>query len=725
VTVSAREALETRTAARWAVGICAFTGFWGVLTGFAIFILIRTSDPLTIVLGLIASAIASFVIESLRDTVRGEIATHPRRRIRHIIVTILTLAVFELFVLASHNAVDIFRNHEQAKNLHDDLLGPTLAGVHGAHAAPGATRDLIVLAILWMVVGAAVGTFLGLFIINEKPGQSARVRALRGGSIGVLVAVLAAPIAVFAYVLLWRTVMAFQMVFAAPAEWERQYNVLGASAANLNLAGLPLVFYEGGLLAVLGLTQLWLWSAAGKLIDVALVALVTFIAVRFKEPRPLVIVLVGFVIGIVAPLSRDIGDVFLLALLAAIVWFVPGLVLGLAAPLLDRPSERANSWSAISAALGIVVAALTAFRWHDRGSQNYVLLVLALVFFAVAVLLTRFRDIDDFWPALALCLATIATGLTFVLVTYAASFHSVLAEVSKINALPPSIAPTAEADRFKQDLEMLDSSWSQPPRFVPDPYQKGPFETALSHVGSMSPDDREKTIALERPKLEALRAKAMESLVALDQQKRGYIRRAADPLSADEFRRAVSEAHEEYRSFTGGSEGAGLARLEARIEAARLAASLVPGLYGQDPLYSSLDSVRHLSGAALNTVLVREQNLVSDRRNAEGWAAFFLGHNGHDDESHWWSYEKTLQIAAAQLTTIDSVLADLSRLANLASLDSRTDLKLQDAEREWERRGVPEQLEVSLAGSFAFWVTVGLLSAWAIRRRAADWNSSP
>jgi len=85
--------LDPASANRWAVRICAFTGAWGILTGFAVFILVRTQkfdQPVYFVLGLAVAAGASFVVEALRESMRGEILPRPTWRVGHIVVTILS-----------------------------------------------------------------------------------------------------------------------------------------------------------------------------------------------------------------------------------------------------------------------------------------------------------------------------------------------------------------------------------------------------------------------------------------------------------------------------------------------------------------------------------------------------------------------------------------------------------------------------------------------------------
>jgi hypothetical protein len=668
VSEEAAAAFSADDARRWSIGICAFTGAWGVLTGFAAYILVRTadfSDPWNYVIGVCVAAGASFIVEALRETVRGEIVPLPTRRIGQAVVTILTLLVFELFVLASHNAVDVFGNHEKVEHLRQDLLGPVLA------SSGDALRDLIVLAALWMIPGAAVGAFLGRFIVRERDDQTLRPRALLGAATGVLVAVLAAPVAVFSYVLVWRLVLALELVATAPAMWEVQYTQLMTITYGngSSLVGLPAVVIGGGIFAMMGLMKLWLWSVAGKAIDAVLLAAVVVLGVRRHEWRPFGIVVAGFLIGVVAPLLGDVGAVFKLALLAAVVWVVPGLVLGLAAPLLDRPSERARWWSAIAVGLGLVTATLTALLWHSLGSHAVIAVVIALLFFLVALLFASFRDIQEFWPALALCLAAIATGLTFLLVTQTASFHGVLIEVRAINALPASIAPDEHIAHDEGDLRGVDSVWNLSSRALPAIRPPAAYAKALAGIATMSAADRAAIETPQRASLTALRARGIAQLQAV------IASRPRDAALGDELRAPL-----ELTTLSGAEFAAAVAREETAIRA-RL-------------------------------------DLVSRERRA----AFDLGRDARSDalsreEDQWSNYFATFDLAAVRVSAIDDVLADLTRIDTNAAQNAQRDDATAAAEHTFEAQGQPEVLEVSLAGAFAFWMTVGLLSAWALRRR--------
>jgi hypothetical protein len=200
---------DARAARRFTVAICAFTGAWGVLTGFAIFVLLHASrdvTPRTFWLGLAVAVVASFVVESLRESVRGRtgLGTPRSTRVAQGLGTILMLAVFELFVLAAHRAADLFSHPREVEELRNAILGPVLED------AAGATRDLLVMAGLWILAGAAVGAVLGALAV--RPGRGAGMRReLRAGAVGALAGGNAAPLAVGGDIMRWRVILALRL----------------------------------------------------------------------------------------------------------------------------------------------------------------------------------------------------------------------------------------------------------------------------------------------------------------------------------------------------------------------------------------------------------------------------------------------------------------------------------------------------------------------------------
>jgi hypothetical protein len=304
--------------------------------------------------------------------------------------------------------------------------------------------------------------------------------------------------------------------------------------------------------------------------------------------------------GIAAPLLRDAADLMRLPFMAAVVWIVPATVLGLAAPLLERPAERARWWSSIAAALGILVALITFVRLHDA---RYLLLTLAL--FAVAALLAPRGSIEEFWPALALCLAILVTGASFVVVHLTASFHEVLAGVSRVNALPAEPESGWRPKALTDDLRTLDES--APPgagnwyrRQLVDRYAGASLEdrlTILDEVAARIPRDRREAFtrlaAMARNKQRALREDHGEAA------RRLALYRSLDGAAsapAEGLWRILSEEYYEARDRAGLPFWDAYARqvdtMRARLEALDTVAGALTGLRTEALRQSDRDSAQ-------------------------------------------------------------------------------------------------------------------------------------
>lgn len=618
------------------MGICAFTGAWGVLTGFAIFILLhRTRDvaPRTFWLGLAAAVVASFVVESLRESVRGRtgLGTPVSSRIAQGLGTVLVLAVFELFVLAAHSAADLASHPREVEELRNAILGPVLED------AAGATRDLLVVAGLWVLAGAAVGAVLGALVVRPGRGPGMR-RELRAGAIGALAGATAAPLAVVGYILLWRVILALRLAFFDPSALARRLTAF-VDPTSLGVYDPPATWYGAALRLAARISAAWvLVPPLGLAVGGALVAAVV-VGLRWKRWWPLLVLAALLLPGIAAPLLRDARDLLRLPFMAAVVWIAPAAVLGLAAPLLERPAERSRWWSSIAAALGISVALITLLRLHDA---RYLLLTLGL--FGVAALLAPRGSVEEFWPALALCLAILVTGLSVVVVHLTASFHEVLAGVSRVNALPAEPQGNWRPKVLADDLRTLDETampawagWYR--RQLVDRYAAAGLDerlTVLDEVTARIPRDRRETFS----RLDAM---------------------------ARNKQRALREAH-----------GDAARRL---------------------PLYRSLDGVASAPSEGLWPILSEEYYEARDRAG----------------QPFWEGYARQVDAIRARLEALDTLAAGLAGLRAEAMRQSDRD----SAQRRWAETGIVQRLEVALAGSTAFWITVGVLAAWQAQRRGS------
>ena len=402
-------------------------------------------------------------------------------------------------------------------------------------------------------------------------------------------------------------------------------------------------WYETVFRVAINISTMWFSIPVLQIIVACVLAVTLVLGVRWKHWWPLWTVTAALLFGLVGPLIRDMRDLLRLPFMAAIVWVVPAAVLGLAAPLLERPAERSKWWSSIAAALGIAVAMVTVVRLHDA---RYLLLALAL--FVVAGLFVIRSNIEEFWPALALCLAILVTGLSFAVVHLTASFHEVLAGVSRVNAVPARMDTWWRAKQWTDDVRTLD-------------------ETAALGAGGWYGRQ-----LIER----YANAKLDERLAILDEAK---TRMAEDRRAT--FERLHALALEKQRTLLNelGDEAKG------------------------NELYHSLDGIGTASEEEFWGTLVREYF------DARDWAG----------TPFWKRYAEQIDEFKARFAALDALAAGLPAFWDEAVRQAGRD----EAQRRWTETGVTQKLEVALAGSTAFWVTVGLLAAWAFRRRTVGAES--
>ena len=625
----ASETLTPEEARRWTVGICAFTGAWGVLTGFAIFILLHASqnvDALTLWLGLASAALASLVVEFLRGAAGGEVAVAGplRSRLPQIVITLLTLAVFELFVLAAHTAAEIFRDPSATVDLRDAILGPAL------ESAPGATRDLLILALLWTVSGASVGAALGYFVARLRQDLPERRLSLRAAATGVAVGGIVAPLAVMSYILAWRLALALRLALFDREELMRRLLAFMDPGA---IVYAPQPWYGFALSIFLNISTLWMWAVVGKIAVGLLLAATLAVGLRWKLWWPLWTVVVILLAGIVAPFISDAADLARLPVLAAIVWVVPGAGLGLAAPLLQRPAAHSLWWSAIAAVLAVSIAAATLLY-----QQDFRYLLLAFLFLALAGLFAVSRDVQELWPAKAFCLAVAVSGFSFAAIPLTPSFHEVLEHVSRINAIPARFEPYRRRRDWTDDVRFLDGAGAA--------QSGGWYSRQLIDAFAGA------TLAQRLEILRAAKAHLLED------------RREA-------LGRLPSLAAEKQRELGGRKD--------------------------VDEFYHSLDDVAAMSEDDLQHALFEEWSYALDWEGVPFWKSYA---EAIDD----------LRSRVVSLRVVEEKLPEMRAQAERQEEASQL-------QRRWLAEGVAQKLEVALTGSTAFWVTAGLIGAWALRRR--------
>ena len=196
------------------MSVAAGSGMFGVISGFAVFLLWNdqiSEHPALFLLGLAVAAAVAYVTETLRDLIRtGEPETPTPRRI---LTSFVTLASLEIFIIAWHSIVDIF---EQTRNLHTGAdAGSAVVEVVGAIVGMSHPSALLaqfaILVGIWVATGATVGIFFcRLVFLRERyrPGE---------GIVRAVWVALASAALVMAYVVIIRLVLSIVMLFTQPA----------------------------------------------------------------------------------------------------------------------------------------------------------------------------------------------------------------------------------------------------------------------------------------------------------------------------------------------------------------------------------------------------------------------------------------------------------------------------------------------------------------------------
>ncbi|MCE9608965.1 MAG: hypothetical protein K8R23_01935 [Chthoniobacter sp.] len=410
----------TERRVRW---LCTALGAWGVATGFAVFILLWTHGrphPLTFLAGLLVAAVIAYVAEWLRELIREGVAvpaiTGPR-----VIVTVLLLMIIELVVHAGTALVQIGGDHHEAAAVHSELQ-EILAPVAGAGS--GQIVEVVGLMLAWMLVGAVVARRLSRVVFLRLPGTAGGV--MRGAREGVLGGLVAAPVGAIACLLLLRGIKQVTAMITRGDAWAQE---LRSSLAYLHL--------ESGWMVLLKLpTYLWLGAYhVGKLGHGAGWVVLAVLAVgagvygwRWRARRWVRWAGLGLALALLAPMPTDLGRMFEIALLAIVIWIVPGFLLGAAGPLLRGAGDEPRLWSLIAFGAAGLLCLLT---WLKFASPWCYALAFGLVL--IGLLFFRGASLREYWPLAAAAMASMVSGV--MVFVEKATFLGVFSEVHAIHQL--------------------------------------------------------------------------------------------------------------------------------------------------------------------------------------------------------------------------------------------------------------------------------------------------
>ncbi len=658
---------------------CALTGAFGIASGFAVFLLWLeeiSQGPVRFVVALGVAVLVSFVFESLREELEEH--QHPWQAPRFLVLVVL-LTMAELFIMGFHSTVALTtaRLRETLEFLLGDVVEWHAMGIVG----------------VWLVLGGAIAVGLGATIFHagaeipegeplswDKPAiwlKPMAISALRGGLTGAL----AGPLCMLLYLFAVRLVREYFWILQEPERWHQHLEGAAQSVADSGgwswLVWVPIqgIKLLDGAFSVFG--------RFGPLLTLLTFVVLLVIAARRRAGRTFFVILVALVIVYVTPLIAESMRALRLAGLMGYVWAVPGVLLGALTPWLKRPSGYPRLWGVVAfGAAGILVVASLAIHWFFAAP--------AVAFAAVGYWFSRGVQVEQYWAALALCVATNVFGATHV-VNRADFFHIqrdsfALTQTSlNVFAVRPKISPQLDAALRRAldpgqflvpDPSILHSPWFPSGSGMPSPYLNQ-WQTLITPPETLLGKDLDALRAERKRVAEAQAgcARQLDELRAMRDQVEG------EKVEVPKVRRL--EYHERHKA---------LKELANRTTAA---------------------IARHLEILAGTAKALDEEG----KRGMPG-AALYAG---------------SLRFSPAALAMLQDVLAERGLLQSDRQklLDSLRQVRNQDeqlaeplsqlkqaveAEAVRLHNLVLRAFEVSLTASSGFWITLGLLASWSIRR---------
>lgn len=681
------------------VMLCLGLGAWGVLSGYALFVLLREElqihTPWATLAALLVAAAVTWFTEAVRERIDPSECPKASTRLP---VMILMLGMFELFVSAWHGVSELGRGELVDSGL--VLLGDELGSRLNAGWA------LVAMGILWVLEGAVLAAVLGGMVFSQKPQVGSSLRealrpAARNGGIGALAGAIAGAVGILITVLVMRVIAAVHFMATQPKQWIEMVQRAGSSASWVTWLIFKPVEY---------LSRLWTWGWWGPLLTILIVVMVFSYCRREKKWWPLVLLVIGMTAMILSPLLDNLGTVFLMMFLGALVWSVPGALLGASVPLLKGPAARPQFWS-VAAFLAAAILGTVAIV---RGYGPY--LTLEVVGSALAALagivFWRGGSLTANWPLAALVLALFVGMATRV---QQATFQGVLDKLSFLaqqpqykGQPPPPPSPLDRLDRLKN---LTRYGYKPAPQFHLDPGAASrPWETLIGsqaervlsqpapHPGTTHPSQR-------------LTSRPAPTTAPASQPWQGRVGSLAERL------------------LRGSASQPGLTlpapsppQPQTYADIGKLFQEALPA----DPSEAAARELRVQTGLAQNA---REQAqlLLGDERVLNDYLQAI---NGRLEQVRQRQEHLREALAAYRKDPLKNPGTDPDQwpdrraaveLLQLGTMEHRLDLQAQRVE-ELIRKHSPllsagQTFELTVTASLAFWVTVGLLIGWSQRER--------
>jgi hypothetical protein len=675
--------LITQTLPPWpSLWRCALTGAFGIAAGFAVFLLWVdeiTRGPVRFAIAFVVAVVVALAFDSFRDEVEGR---RHHWNLPRLLILVVLLTIAELFVMGFHSTAMLDK-----EELHH-MLAALLDGGDQWHAMR--------IAGLWLVLGTAIAVGLGTTIFNarcEIPeneelswgrpgvwGWPMLRSALRGGVTGAV----AGPVCMLLYIFVARSLFERPSLFTDPTRWRRHLE--GAAQAMSEPGWTWLIWLP--IQAILLLDGVFaLFTRYSPFLTLAALVALLVLCARRQAVRTFFVILATIAVVYGYPFAADSPRALRLAGLMAYLWAVPGVLLGALTPWLNRPSGYPRLWGAVAfAAAVILVVASWAFLW---------LLAPAAVLAVVALLFRQSLKVEQYWVVLALSVATNVSGATHLFAR--ADFFNIQKDSFEATKVPlqvfarrPAVGslpdPAVLAKYLEQD-EALKRLLADPGLWRSRSLPPGSVDLSRTRIGRYSrigstPSDIQVAEDLDALAAELERTAKLEAVFAERRQELTAMKAAAELKQGDIAKAQARVYHEHHK---------GLKELAA---------------------WTTTTIERHKKLDEEATAALEAER----RRETPGRASY-------PGELSPVSREK-LQALRQQQPALQAerqkLLATLERVREqgqeaghaLQNLKGGVEGAVLDLQTLTLRA-----FELALTGASGFWITLGLLASWTIRRQ--------
>ncbi len=252
------------------------------------------------------------------------------------------------------------------------------------------------------------GAVLALRLLDQLSTSEGTLwlRMFRGGTVGAFTGALVAPLCLLGYVLIVWLLRGLYLILFEPVTWKENLAALSDLAASHHTP--VATWFSFAFSGMLHAVALFGDHRFGPAAVIVIAIIVVVVLARFEKLGLAFFVAAVVAAVVIAPLLANSGAVLGLLLQAALVWVVPGIVLGAMSPLLRETSEerKPKSWALVAFACAIVLFVITLLRFQ----QSWWLLVPAGLFAAIGFALRRTSEADNYWLPIAVSVGVLVWG---------------------------------------------------------------------------------------------------------------------------------------------------------------------------------------------------------------------------------------------------------------------------------------------------------------------------